>query len=122
MNLDNISTPEPIAFDDYDYYTYTDLDYDDSLPPFKMVSESSDLSPCRYKKKMNILFPSQEDDDSEYSDDYYERIAESEKKQYGSLDIISLNVANNKLDFTSQLYFGSLTMVGLFILFRYFKK
>lgn len=117
MNLDDTSTTEPIPFDDYDYYAITDLDYDDSLPPFKMSAESSKLNPRRYNKMMNILYPSQEND----SDD--EEEVESEKPKYGSLDVISLNHLNHsKLDWMSQMYIGSLTMVGLYVLFRYYRK
>jgi hypothetical protein len=120
MNLDEATTTEPIPFDDYDYYEYTDLDYDDSLPPFKMAPESSYLSPYRYKKTMNILSYSEDYDEDSYSD---EGEVEPEKPEYGSLDVISLNHLNrSKLDLMSQIYIGSLTMVGLFVLFRYFRK
>jgi hypothetical protein len=119
MNLDDVTSTEPIPFDDYDYYHETDIDYDDSLPPFKMSPESSDLSPYRYKKTMNILSYSDDYGEDSYSD---EGELEPEKPKYGDLDVISLNQSNKKLDIMSQIYFGSLTMVGLFILFRYLKK
>ena len=119
MNLDNISTTEPIPFDDYEHYLETDLDNDNALPPFKMSAESSDLSPYRYKKTMNILSYSEDYAEDSYSD---EGEIEPEKPKYGDLDVISVNQSNKKLDIMSQIYFGSLTMVGLFILFRYLKK
>lgn len=120
MNLDKVSTTEPIPFDDYEYYSVTDLDYDDTLPPFKMAPEKPGTNHARYNKNMNILSYSADYDDDSYSD---EGDVEPEKPQYGSLDVISLNQLNHpKMDVMSQIYIGSLTMVGLFVLFRYFRK
>ena len=115
MNLDEAS--EPIPFDDY--YSVTNLDYDDKLPPFKMSPETSELNPHRYNKTMNILSYSADYDNDSYSD---EGDIEPEIPKYGELNVSSINQTNKKLDVTSQIYFGSLTIVGLFILFRYLKK
>jgi hypothetical protein len=118
MNLDNI-TREPIPFDDVDDYTYSDLDYDDALPPFRMTHESSGLNPYRYKKLTNILLPIE----GETSDESEDEKAEPEIPEYGSLDVIAVKqFQQSKMDITSQIYVGSLTILGLFILFRYLRK
>ena len=112
---------EPIPFDDIDDYTYTDLDYEDSLPLFRMSHESSSLNPRRYKKMTNILSPlegGEPDTDDESSDD-----DEPEQPEYGSLDVIAVKQFHeSKMDITSQIYVGSLTILGLFVLFRYLRK
>jgi len=118
MNLDKITT-EPIPFDDIDDYTYTDLDYDDSLPPFYMAHESSSLNPRRYKKLTNILSPieGREVDESSEDDEKVEPPPE-----YGSLDVIAVKqFQQSKMDMTTQIYVGSLTILGLFVLFRYLR-
>lgn len=122
MNLDEI-TMEPIPFDDIDDYTYTDLDYDDSLPLFRMSHESSSLNPRRYKKMTNILSPLEgEDPEMDESSDDDEPV-EPEQPEYGSLDVIAVKQFHqSKMDITSQIYVGSLTILGLFILFRFLRK
>jgi len=123
MNLDN-TTMEPIPFDDIDDYTYTDLDYDDSLPPFYMAHESSSLNPRRYKKLTNILLPLEggEVDDSS-SEEEHDAKVEPEAPEYGSLDVIAVKqFQQSKMDITTQIYVGSLTILGLFVLFRYLRK
>jgi len=120
MNLDNIIR-DPIPFDDIDDYTYTDLDYDDSLPPFYMAHESSSLNPRRYKKLTNILSPI-EGEQEESSDDEGEQV-EPEKPEYGSLDVIAVKQFHqSKMNITSQIYVGSLTILGLYVLFRFLRK
>jgi hypothetical protein len=120
MNLDKI-TKEPIAFDKSDEYTYSDLDTDDSLPPFYMSPEVSSLNPRRYKKLTNILSidPSISEENEERDDE----IVEPETPEYGSLDVIAVKQFHqSKMDLPSQIYVGSLTIIGLFVLFRYFRK
>ena len=120
MNLDNITT-EPVPFDDVDDYSYTDLDYDDSLPPFYMAHESSSLNPRRYKKLTNILSPIEGEYVHELSDD--DEKVESKTPEYGSLDVIAIKqFQESKMDITTQIYMGSLTILGLFVLFRYLRK
>uniref|UniRef100_A0A6C0D4H0 Uncharacterized protein n=1 Tax=viral metagenome TaxID=1070528 RepID=A0A6C0D4H0_9ZZZZ len=120
MNLDN-TTIEPIPFDDTDDYTYIDIDYHNSLPPFRMAHESSSLNPHRYKKLTNILSPI-EGETEESSDDEDEPV-ESETPEYGSLDVIAVKQFHqSNMDITSQIYVGSLTILGLFILFRFLRK
>jgi hypothetical protein len=120
MNLDKITT-EPLPFDDIDDYSYSDLDYDDSLPPFRMAHESSSLNPYRYKKLTNILSPI-EGETEESSDNEGDKV-EPEKPEYGSLDVIAVKQFHeSKMDLTSQIYVGSLTILGLFILFRFLRK
>jgi len=119
MNLDKITT-EPIPFDDIDDYTYTDLDYDDSLPPFRMAHESSSLNPHRYKKLTNILLPLEGETEMDESSDEEE---DESVPEYGSLDVIAVKqFQQSKMDITSQIYVGSLTILGLFILFRFLRK
>ena len=121
MNLDEI-TMEPIPFDDIDDYTYSDLDYDDSLPPFYMAHESSSLNPRRYKKLTNILSPI-DGEDPEMDESSDDEQVEPEQPEYGSLDVIAVKQFHqSKMDITSQIYVGSLTILGLFVLFRYFRK
>ena len=120
MNLDEITT-EPIPFDDTDDYMLLDLDYDVPLPQYHMASVSSNLNPYRYKKLMNILYPVEEENSEESSDD--DESVEPEKPIYGSLDVIAVKQFHqSKMDITSQIYVGSLTILGLFILFRYLRK
>jgi hypothetical protein len=121
MNLDKITT-EPLPFDDVDDYTFSNLDYDDSLPPFRMAHESSSLNPRRYKKLTNILSPIEGGDQEESSDaDDDEKV--EQPPEYGSLDVIAVKQFHqSKMDITSQIYVGSLTILGLFILFRYLRK
>lgn len=122
MNLDN-TTVEPIPFDDTDDYTYSDLDYDDSLPPFYMAHESSSLNPRRYKKLTNILSPIEGGDLHDSSDEEDDAKVEPEAPEYGSLDVIAVKQFHqSKMDITSQIYVGSLTILGLFVLFRYLRK
>jgi hypothetical protein len=123
MNLDKITT-EPIPFDDTDDYTYSDLDYDDSLPPFYMAPEVSSANPRRYKKLTNILSPIEgEDPEDESSSEEDDEKVEPETPEYGSLDVIAVKQFHqSKLDLTSQIYVGSLTILGLFVLFRYLRK
>lgn len=123
MNLDKITT-EPIPFDESDDYTYSDLDYDTTLPPFRMAHESSSLNPRRYKKLTNILSPidGENPEDSSDEDDADEKV-EPEKPIYGSLDVIAVKQFHqSKMDIASQIYMGSLTILGLFILFRFLRK
>jgi len=120
MNLDNIIT-DPIPFDHTDDYTFSNLDYDDSLPPFYMAHASSSLNPYRYKKLTNILSPI-EGEPEESSDDEGEKV-EPEKPEYGSLDVIAVKQFHqSKMDLTSQIYVGSLTILGLFIAFSFLRK
>jgi hypothetical protein len=122
MNLDN-TTMEPIPFDDIDDYTYTDLDYDDSLPPFYMAHESSSLNPRRYKKLTNILLPLEGKEVDESSSEEDDATVEPEAPEYGSLDVIAVKqFQQSKMDITTQIYVGSLTILGLFVLFRYLRK
>jgi hypothetical protein len=120
MNLDKIKI-EPIPFDYTDDYTYTDLDYDDSLPLFHMAHESSSLNPRRYKKLTNILSPIEGENLDESSDE--DEPVEPETPEYGSLDVIAVKQFHqSNMDITSQIYVGSLTILGLFILFRFLRK
>lgn len=121
MNLDAITT-EPIPFDYIDDYTYNDLDYDDSLPLFRMSHESSSLNPRKYKKLTNILSPIDGENTEDSSDEDDEKV-EPEKPIYGSLDVIAVKQFHqSKMDIASQIYMGSLTILGLFILFRFLRK
>ena len=127
MNLDKI-TKEPIPFDESDEYTYSDLDTDDSLPPFYMAPEVSSLNPHRYKKLTNILSfdPSilekhENNENNEDSED--DEKVEPEKPEYGSLDVIAIKQFHqSKMDLPTQIYIGSLTILGLFVFFRYLRK
>ena len=118
MNLDKITT-EPIPFDDIDDYTHSDLDYDDSVPLFRMSHESSSLNPRRYKKLTNILLPL----DGESQDESSDEEEDESVPEYGSLDVIAVKqFQQSKMDITSQIYVGSLTILGLFVLFRFLRK
>lgn len=117
MNLENI-TKEPIPFDESDDYTYSDLDTDDSLPSFQMAPEVSTANPRRYKKLTNIL--SIDPTATESDEDEPE---EPEKQEHGSLDVIAVKQFHQStMDLSTRIYVGSLTIVGLFVLFRYFRK
>lgn len=123
MNLDKIIT-EPIPFDESDDYTYSDLYYDATLPPFRMAHESSSLNPRRYKKLTNILSPIDGENIEDSSDeDNDDETVESEKPLYGSLDVIAVKQFHqSKMDLASQIYVGSLTILGLFIFYRYLRR
>ena len=88
-------------------YMLSDLDYD-TTPAFSMVSGQTKTKPT-----YTAVLKKEEDSDSE---------EESEEKS-DVLDVIAVKQFHqSKMDGASQFYIGSLTVVGLYILFRYLRK
>jgi hypothetical protein len=88
-------------------YMLSDLDYD-TTPAFSMVSGKP--------KPTYTAVSAKEDSDSE---------TESEEKDETPdvLDVIAVKQFHqSKMDGASQFYIGSLTVVGLYILYRYLRK
>lgn len=89
-------------------YMLSDLDYDTTIP-FSMVSGQT--------KPTYTAVSAKEDSDSETEE-------EGEKDEKSEvLDVIAVKQFHqSKMDRMSQFYMGSLTVVGLYILFRYLRK
>ena len=90
-------------------YMLSDLDYD-TTPAFSMVSGQT-----KTKSTYTAVLKKEEDSDSDSEE-------ESEEKS-DVLDVIAVKQFHqSKMDGASQFYIGSLTVVGLYILFRYLRK
>jgi hypothetical protein len=102
-------TNEPVPLDrkQPSDYMLSDLDYDTTIP-FSMVSGQT--------KPTYTAVSAKEDSDSETE-------SEEEDETPDVLDVIAVKQFHqSKMDRMSQFYMGSLTVVGLYILFRYLRK
>ncbi len=114
---ETLAKNEPVPFDGSEEYTFADVDAD--TPPFVMtMAQAKYVIPAA-----NIQ--EKEDEDSEESDEEEDLPGpvESENPAYGSLDVIAVKqFQQSKMEPLSQFYVGSLTVVGLYILYRYLRK
>jgi hypothetical protein len=115
---ETLAKNEPVPFDGSEEYMLMDLDAD--TPPFVMtMAQAKYVIPAA-----NIQEKEDEDSsDSSSEDDDLPGPVESENPAYGSLDVIAVKqFQQSKMEPLSQFYVGSLTVVGLYILYRYLRK
>lgn len=121
LQSNNLANAKPIPFDDSDEYMFMDLDYDTSTPPFVMTMGKTRNEPAKYVVPMAKIPEKEEESDTE--DEELPGPVESENPAYGSLDVIAVKqFQQSKMEPMSQFYVGSLTVVGLYILYRYLRK
>ncbi len=107
--------PAPSASNDY---MFAELEEKQSHSQFTMTH--SDQS--KYYVPLSPDTEGVDDVQSEEEDEEDEEDAEI-SNEYGSLDVIAVKQFHqSNMDFTSQLYVGSLTVLGLYVLYRYLRK
>jgi hypothetical protein len=117
---ETLAKNEPVPFDGSEEYMFADIDADTRTPPFVMTMNPSVNKPAKYVAPVTKL---EDDEDDEDDDEDLPGPVESENPTYGSLDVIAVKqFQQSKMEPLSQFYVGSLTVVGLYILYRYLRK
>ena len=123
LQSEPLANSEPLPFDGSDDYMLMDLDYDTSTPPFVMTMGQTRNQPAKYVVPMASMTSEKEEEESSDEDEELPGPVESENPAYGSLDVIAVKqFQQSKMEPLSQFYVGSLTVVGLYILYRYLRK
>lgn len=118
ISSNNLANNEPVPFDGSEEYMLMDLEYDTSTPSFVMTMNPNVNKPAKYVASVAKDAEEDEEDETDLPGP-----VESENPTYGSLDVIAVKqFQQSQMEPLSQFYVGSLTVVGLYILYRYLRK
>jgi hypothetical protein len=119
----NQNTPQP--FDSSDDYVFADVN-DDTHVQYSTIEYKPETQKYQYialSEKIDSEYAEESDEESD-EDSVEESDKEINKKpESGSMDVIAVKqFVQSKMDLPNQIYFGSLTILGLYILYRLMRK
>jgi hypothetical protein len=107
---------QPVPFETSGDYMFAELEENVSYPQFTMAPTDKP----KYYVPVSPMMDNNEDTKSEESE---ESEVDEVSNEYAPLDVIAVKQFHqSQMDFTNQLYAGSLTALGLYILYRYLRK
>ena len=120
----NQNTLQP--FDSSDDYVFADIDDDETRVQYSTMEYKPETQSTKYialSEKIDSEYAeeSDEESDEESVEDSDKEI--NKKPESGSMDVIAVKqFVQSKMDLPNQIYFGSLTLLGLYILYRLMRK